>query len=1118
MTESKVPNDRLARHRAVMSPHSVLVQAPAGSGKTTLLTQRYLRLLANVAAPENILALTFTRRAAAEMRERVLQALHSATQDQCPPDLNIETWQLAVAAQQHLSSQEIEVERYPARLRIETIDAFNTWLAKQLPITAGVGAGLQLIQDAKTLYQEAARRALGYEGVDRYGGAIDRVLELDDQRWQKLVNLIATLLPSRERWLPLLVGSLHAATSLSDTQLSKLRQQFDEDLAIVITRVLASTFDLLGEKLAVISQLIQGAALRLGEERVDLLAWRETPGTLRLDITDIERWRSLANFFLTAKGEYRKRLSVQEGFPPGCADKAVALDLLRELERDAQILPALVELRDLPNPTYSDDQWARVRDVAQVLVFAAAQLTAVFRESSGVDFPAVAIAAQNALGTDELPSDLALRLDYRLQHILVDEFQDTSGGQLDLLKLLTIGWQRGDGRTLFCVGDPMQSIYGFRQAEVRAFLELAEEGIGEIRFEVERLTSNFRSDRSVVAWINTCFARVLPRVDNRERGAIAFRLSESQGTRAPAGAHAPQAVPPGSGVTLMGYATRRDEARAIAEMVVENIRNAPQQRIAILVRAKAHAREIARALRGLQVIFHAVDIEPLEDRALVRDLIMLTRALLHWGDRTAWFALLRSPMVGLELQDLLKIAHATPTIRESLADEPTQNTLSKSGRVRCQSLNQLLDTAYRVRNQQSLARWVESIWLNLGGANTAVDLDDLLNVQALFVRLRDLETRGLPDAADMASSFEGLYAQNTGHALVEIMTVHKAKGLEFDMVILPSLDRHIPRHRDHLLLSHQFARDGREGMVMAAHAAVGTDQDSLFEFLRRRSMDEASLEAQRLLYVACTRAKSRLILTAQVTLSEKPAGFKPRRGSLLSVLWPYYSAEFSPSTVKDREAPIAPRAGALYRLPEGWRTQFEVAASSTEVLMASNKLRVDALIFDWASETARRVGTLIHSELQVLQLDACDASWVRERESRYQRWLSAEGVPAKRLKDASGRVSAALISVLGDERGRWILQDHRNSVREYALSAFWQGEVVRVIFDRSFIDRGVRWVIDYKTSQHTGAGQTEFLDREVERYRAQMQRYAALARKMGPEPVRVGLYFPLLRGWREWAP
>jgi len=108
--------------------------------------------------------------------------------------------------------------------------------------------------------------------------------------------------------------------------------------------------------------------------------------------------------------------------------------------------------------------------------------------------------------------------------------------------------------------------------------------------------------------------------------------------------------------------------------------------------------------------------------------------------------------------------------------------------------------------------------------------------------------------------------------------------------------------------------------------------------------------------------------------------------------------------------------------------------------------------------------------------------------------------------------------VLADPRGRWILQAAREDYREHALSGRIRGEVARVVFDRSFVDdRGLRWVIDYKTSRHVGGGLEEFLDREVERYRPQLQRYALLAQKLGPEPVRLGLYFPLMRAWREWA-
>ena len=115
---------------------------------------------------------------------------------------------------------------------------------------------------------------------------------------------------------------------------------------------------------------------------------------------------------------------------------------------------------------------------------------------------------------------------------------------------------------------------------------------------------------------------------------------------------------------------------------------------------------------------------------------------------------------------------------------------------------------------------------------------------------------------------------------------------------------------------------------------------------------------------------------------------------------------------------------------------------------------------------------------------------------------------------------AALLAVHADPRGRWILKNgYRDDFREHAISGRRDGEVMRAVFDRSFIDeRGVRWVIDYKTSHHAGGGVEEFLEREVQRHRPQLERYAALARKLGPEPVRVGLYFPLMPAWREWVP
>jgi ATP-dependent exoDNAse (exonuclease V) beta subunit len=1144
--DRRVASDAAARERAIESDGSVLVQAPAGSGKTTLLAQRYLRLLALVDAPERILALTFTRRAAEEMRERVLLALSAAHLPVCPPGMNSETWRLAAAASRHLQALHLDIRRQPSRLRIETIDAFNAWLAAQLPISAGAGAGLQVLADARSCYEEAARRALAREEADQFGAAVDRVLALDDQRWRRLVKLISEMLPSRDRWLPLLAGRLQAASALDEEQLLRVRRHLDEDLALLVARVLSRAHEIIGEeRLAVLSRLTQGAARRAGAERPDLSAWLDDAMPLRADTGDLARWRGVACLLLTEKGELRKRLTKTEGFPPKCADKPPMQDLLQELDRDPRSRQILAEVRDLPAPAYGDEQWARVRDVAQVLVLTAAELDQVFREQGAADFPAVSLAALRALGSADAPTDLGLRLDYRLQHLLLDEFQDTSSAQLQLVALLTAGWQQGDGRSIFCVGDPMQSIYGFRQAEVRAFLELAEDGIGEVRFEVQRLRDNFRSAAPLVDWINGSFARVLPRADDRGRGAIAFRSSVAAIGESPE-----SAVP---AVALRGFATRAEESAHIAATIAAQLEQHPAWRVAILVRARTHARDIAAALRAQGIGFRAVDIEPLQDRAIVRDIVMLIGALLHLGDRTVWLALLRAPWAGLSLADLLPIARGAPLIWDALADDTVLRQLSEDGRVRCRRLRSTLEAAFRVRNDTSIARWVERTWLGMGGASCAASPEDLDLAGSTFARLRELEQRGLPDPADLPAAFADLYADHGAAAAVEIMTIHKSKGLEFDMVVLPALDRHIPRSRDQLLVWHEFARTGRDGMVMAARPAIGADGDRLFEFLRRQLRDAALLEAERLLYVACTRAKWQLRLTAKIGRAEdhqnsarsaaessgehSPAEgaahrpWSPRAGSLLAVLWPVVGPEFaeteSPAGIHrdgEGEGTGAPRGGPLWRVPRDWTPGLGAAPATAEPISVPPTLREDLPVFDWAGETARRVGTLVHAELQTMDLASSDEAAIRARHPHFQRWLALHGVPADRLQDAAARVVEALTAVHRDPRGRWILQRSREDVREHALSgpseggSRSRGEVVRVVFDRSFIDeQGIRWVIDYKTSQHSGGNLEEFLDREVERYRSQLQRYGMLAKRMGPEPVRLGLYFPLMRAWREWA-
>jgi ATP-dependent exoDNAse (exonuclease V) beta subunit len=173
--------------------------------------------------------------------------------------------------------------------------------------------------------------------------------------------------------------------------------------------------------------------------------------------------------------------------------------------------------------------------------------------------------------------------------------------------------------------------------------------------------------------------------------------------------------------------------------------------------------------------------------------------------------------------------------------------------------------------------------------------------------------------------------------------------------------------------------------------------------------------------------------------------------------------------------------------------------------------------YSWVGLAARAVGTIVHAELQRLSRGGEDAT-ASVRDARFYRsWLAEFGVPEAEQAAAAARVRAALERTLEDSRGQWVLdRGHAQASSELRLSGIEDGRIVSVVFDRSFVDAaGVRWIIDYKTSTHEGGGTAEFLDSEAERYRPQLARYVALARHLGPQPVRAALYFPLLGAFRE---
>src|ERR1700761_4867689 len=201
----EIAADAHARERASDPRRSVLLQAPAGSGKTTVLTQRLLRLLAEVDEPEEILAITFTRKAAAEMRARVLKALRGEIDTSNPQGRRLQA--LADAALERGSAKGWNLAQDPGRLRIQTIDSFNFRLASQLPVTAKAGGALTITDRPWEIYHRSARATLiGAVNDPDLSADVEFLFERLDNNWHNVEQLLADMLQKRGHWLRYVLG------------------------------------------------------------------------------------------------------------------------------------------------------------------------------------------------------------------------------------------------------------------------------------------------------------------------------------------------------------------------------------------------------------------------------------------------------------------------------------------------------------------------------------------------------------------------------------------------------------------------------------------------------------------------------------------------------------------------------------------------------------------------------------------------------------------------------------------------------------------------------------------------------------------------------------------------
>ncbi|MFK8022234.1 MAG: UvrD-helicase domain-containing protein [Pseudomonadales bacterium] len=1112
--------DAVHRELAIDPSASYTVTAPAGSGKTELLSQRFLALLSVVSSPEEILAITFTRKAVAEMRERIISALEAANklspeQLETEPPHRRQTLELAQRAlnqDKHLGWMILE---NPSRLRIYTFDAFSSSIVRQLPLASRFGGSPRQSDDPLASYQSAVSSTLRLtDSNSSIGSAVTILLRHLDCRVDRLHDLLCDILSNRDQWRFV----FYQLESEGDDQGSAF-ERLEEDLRERIKSVLNDCRSCLLPYRETLTTLLNFSRDNLGSIVADNCAIK-TGHLPEPDNDFLSEWRELAKFLLTATGSFRATVDKRQGFPPKSTKPLYSVNdfkaLITLLREDVpQLEDLLNEALLLPVAEKLLDQKPLINALLTVVRHAMAFLELEFQSRQEVDF--VATGVQSLVAMQEL-SDIAMKLDHQIKHVLVDEFQDTSQVQYDLLQSLCREWATDPeaGRSLFLVGDAMQSIYAFRNARVGLFMHARKFGLANVSMQSLTLNSNFRSHPHVLEWINHCFERIFPTQDDLANGAAAYVNSVS----------ARSAEELNCGAEVFEYELedfgREREAAHICEQIKRVRASEPNSTVAVLVRTRKQAESLYPFLRARGINWQATDFESLSSEPVIVDLMTVTRLILQNASIISWFAILRSPLVGLNLSDLLLVAQ--PRLRsgfEAVQAAFNNPQLSTEGRERLANLLRQYKHFMRSRERGSLPADVRGLWRALGGELYYSDQQSRDATEKYYSELLRVELVNRPVCWEhVQAATDKLYAtsaQNDENP-VQIMTIHKAKGLEFDTVILPSLDRNARPDSTELLNWLDGVNSvGEASMIVGLYQPGKQSEPNCYQYIRALKKERQRHESARLLYVACTRAAKRLLLYRGYRVvkdSIKPSS----SSSLASLIWPHLPvAAIDISNyqidVEDSEQSAERYVDHEYHSRLSFTAYKQLAltmvkdigdlnlANTVDTYPTSEDGFFDPSADDLSSSgnlrklAERSIGTVVHRELQAWQQDRGLRALAMEKNHsrRLQLWqtqLRQLGL-RQSLDEAVDWVRRAVMAAKDDRENAWLFDSELNDDEsELELRINIDGQLKSICLDRTFIDNdGRRWIVDYKVHLASDAD-LPVLHKMAQAHRPQLDSYA----------------------------
>ncbi|KGP63579.1 ATP-dependent DNA helicase [Legionella norrlandica] len=1066
--------DSEQRSRATDPRESFIVQAPAGSGKTEILTQRFLRLLSTVQSPEQIIALTFTRKAASEMRERIVQALQQAASNQPPQSSHQQiTQNFAKQALKRNEQYQWDLLQQPNRLKIITIDSLCQSINQAIPLLEKQIAYPEITDTPDSHYLNAARNCIQYAiATPEYQQAIKTLLLHVDNKQERLIQLFQALLSQRDQWLsPLFLARNQEKSTfekalrfIEEHELSLLKQSLPDDLAQELT--------CLAREMAIIEN-------KPDSPRYPLRDWYE------FNQCNPQIVNALCKLLLNSDNQLRKVFDHHVGLvKKECTPeeyskiKTSSAELLTQLLDYPEFLDSLLHVNKLPTPEYDDEQWQVLQALFLLLPLLVGHLQVSFSEQNEVDFTAISHQALAALGDIDNPTDLALYLDQSIHHLLVDEFQDTSITQFELLAKLVQGWEPGDGKTLFLVGDPMQSIYRFRQAEVGLFFRAKAQGIGPVALKSLELSCNFRSTETIVNWVNFHFSKIFPQQFDIESGAVSFHPSVNV-----------IKSNEGSTVHAIQCKTREQEAKRLINIIKNELEMNTTQTIAILVRTRTQLSEIISLLRQYNIPYQGTDIDLLANLVHVRDVWSLTHALLFPGNRLSWLCVLHSPYVGLTLSDIHQIAqyNTKKSIYYNLLHLDEIQNISEEGRIRAHFFIQIMHASLSNRSHRRLSDWIGKTLKDLH-VEKILNKTQLNDLEQFWVLLDQYEKEGrISDMKEFLNEFNKLYSQQATPSRLQIMTIHKSKGLEFDTVIIPGLGSQASRGDAPMLRWMKRPTQYHGNLLLVSPIkAAHQENNPLYDYLEQLEEEKSGYEAQRLFYVAATRSKSRLYL-----LDHSSKSYKSSFRSLLK------HQEF----IVDSEE--TQNKEAEYSLPKLSKLPLEYYQKVIINPSQSHENQTPEL----SSGIPRLIGIVAHKLLQ----------WICDNHPQtidQIPWLLAVnefkelGLNQDLQENALFIVKKQISQMYQNNTGLWIIAKHENEQNEYELLVEHQNKLVTRIIDRTFVEKNTQWIIDFKTGKEDIAS--------LQQHQKQLNEYGYYLSDHTKFPIRCGLYYLSNGHWVDW--